>query len=191
MAECDLVEKLLPDNRELIDAAQRHGCVARAVPAGHTILHAGESSQILYVVLKGCLRAVTESKGKDLTLDVFFEGHVITAMESFMGWGPSSFTIQAVQASEFLEIPRQTLDRLVVEQPQLIRTITAHHRIWIMSMTRRIRELLVTSPAERYQCFVREHADLMNRLPQYMIASMLGIAPETLSRIRRKLASGD
>lgn len=181
----------LPDNQGLIDAALRNGCIIRSVPAGHTLLEAGQSTQVLYVVIKGCLRAAAENKDKDLTLDVFFEGHAFASMESFMGVGPSSFSIESVQASEVLEIPRPLLDRLLAEEPRLHQTISGHHRHWIMSMTRRIRELLVTSPTERYKCFSRERSDLMNRLPQYMIASMLGIAPETLSRIRRKIASFD
>jgi len=55
-------------------------------------------------------------------------------------------------------------------------------------MTRRIIELLICNPEKRYLHYSDENPELMGRLPQYMVASLLGITPESLSRIRRRLS---
>jgi len=85
-------------------------------------------------------------------------------------------------------LPIQVLERICKENPGVYAEITNHHRYWIGRMTRRIIELLIRSPQERYLHFTEESPELANRLPQYMIASLLGITPESLSRIRRRLS---
>jgi len=172
----------------IADLAIERGCEPRRVHPGQVLLRAGQVAEHLYVLERGCLRAAIRRDGKDLTVHLFLEGQVFCSIESFFEGTPSGYSIEAVEESEVIEIPRLVLERMGKENPGIFAEITNHHRYWIGSMTRRIIELLIASPQERYLHFCGENPDLMNRLPQYMVASLLGITPESLSRIRKRLS---
>jgi CRP-like cAMP-binding protein len=178
-----------PDD-EIADMATRYGCRTKTVAAGAVILRQGAVADRLYDLRKGLLCATIRTKGKHLTLDIFVEGNLFTATESMVFGSPSAYAIEALDPSEYVEIPRETFERMLDEQPRLHHQVAVHHRLWNARMTRRLIELMTTSPLERYRSFVREHPDLLNRLPQYRIASMLGISPESLSRLRKRIAAG-
>lgn len=143
----------------------------------------------LYIVLSGRLRASFSFEGTDLTLAIFRTGDLFTSMESFMAGIPSEYAIEAIDSVEVLSVPRAVLETLLRKDPSLALDLLAHHRLWLAGMTRRMMDLLVASPKERYLRFEREHPDLMEQLPLYMVASMIGVKPESLSRIRRRLVS--
>ena len=172
----------------LSDLAVAYDCAPRFVQPGQVLLRAGQVAEHLYALKSGCLRAAIRRGGKDLTVHLFLEGQVFCSIESFFEGTPSEFSIEAVEESDVIEIPRNLLERMGMENPGIFLEITNHHRYWIGSMTRRIVELLIASPTDRYLHFSRENPGLMNRLPQYMVASLLGITPESLSRIRKRLS---
>jgi len=173
----------------LAELAIEHGCVYRPVHPRQVLLRTGEMAGHLYVLRRGCLRAALHHEGKDLTVHLFLDGHVFCSIESFFERTPSEYSIEAVEASEVLEIPRNVLEQMGRENPGIFAEITNHHRYWIGRMTRRIIELLISNPEERYLRFSEDNPELMNRLPQYMVASLMGITPESLSRIRKRLSS--
>jgi CRP-like cAMP-binding protein len=173
----------------LADLAIAHGCVFRQVHPRQVLLRAGEVASHLYVLKRGCLRAALHHEGKDLTVHLFLEGNVFCSIESFFERTASEYSIEVVEASEILEIPRNVLERMGKENPGIFAEITNHHRYWIGRMTRRIIDLLISNPQERYLHFTKENPRLLNRMPQYMVASLLGITPESLSRIRRRLST--
>jgi CRP-like cAMP-binding protein len=172
----------------LAELAMEHGCVSRLVHPGQVLLRAGEVAGHLYSLDSGCLRAAILQEGRDLTVHLFLEGQVFCSIESFFERTPSEYSIEAVEVSQVLEIPRNILERMAKENPGIFAEIAIHHRYWIGRMTRRIIELLICNPEKRYLHYSDENPELMGRLPQYMVASLLGITPESLSRIRRRLS---
>lgn len=176
-------------NKSLSELAIEHGCVPRWVDPGQILLRAGAVAEHLYALKHGCLRAGIRQNGKDLTVHLFLEGHVFCSIESFFERTPSEYSIEAVEESEVLEIPRRTLERMGKENPGIYAEVLDHHRYWIGRMTRRIIELLIRSPTERYIHFSKENPELLGRMPQYMVASLVGITPESLSRIRKRLST--
>ncbi len=174
-----------PDH--LSDRAIAQGATLEQVDAGGFLLEQGATARHLYILREGMCSATTEIESRKYTLDVFLAGYVFTSMESLFLGGPSSFAIEAVTASQYVAITRPVLDALMQDLNVRIQ-LGLHHQLTNMRMTRRLMDLMTTSPAERYQRFVSERPDLVARLPQYMIASMLGISPESLSRVRRRLA---
>ena len=171
----------------IAETALEHGATLEFAPAGRVILRQGETASSLYVLRRGMCCAAIELDDRKLTLDVFLDGFVFTAMESLILQVPSAFSIEAVTESEYVAIPRATLERILTSH-ELHTQFGIHHQLTNMRMTRRLIALMTTSPLERYLQFVNERPDLIERLPQYMIASMLGISPESLSRVRRRLA---
>lgn len=175
---------------DIVEVATRYGCKTKTAPARAVLLRQGAVADRLYYLRKGLLCATIRTKGKHLTLDIFLEGDFFTATESLVFGSPSAYAIEALSVAEYVEIRRNTFERMLEEEPRLRNQVAVHHRLWNARMTRRLIELMTTSPLERYRNFVREHPDLLNQLPQYRIASMLGISPESLSRLRKRIAVG-
>jgi CRP-like cAMP-binding protein len=174
---------------DLAEVAVRYGCRTKAVRAGSVLLRQGAVADRFFYLRKGLLCATIRTKGKRLTLDIFLEGYFFTSIESLVFGRPSDYAFEALTSAEYLDIPRATFERMLEEQPRLHEQVAVHHRLWNARMARRLIELMTRSPLERYRNFVREHPDLINRLPQYRIASMLGISPESLSRLRKRIAT--
>jgi CRP-like cAMP-binding protein len=171
----------------IAEKALEQGAKLELVAAGHVILGQGETASSLYLLRQGICCAAIETNDRKFTLDVFLDGYVFTAMESLSLQVPSAFSIEAVTESAYVAIPRATLES-ILSNPEIRAQFGIHHQLTNMRMTRRLIDLMTTSPLERYVQFVNERPDLIERLPQYMIASMLGISPESLSRVRRRLA---
>lgn len=174
-----------PDH--LADTALEYGASLEHVAAGHVILKQGEVADSLYVLRQGMVCATLEMDKRKLTLEVFLDGYVFAAMESLVTRVPTNFAFEAVSDSEYVSISHAILDKMF-ESQELRLKFGVHHQLTNMRMTRRLIELMTVSPLERYLHFVQTRPDLLERLPQYMIASMLGISPESLSRVRKRLA---
>lgn len=172
----------------LWDAACLAGCETVCIAPDAFLLREGAVDSRLHLVRRGCLQAILRRGGKEYALEVFMEGDAIASMDSFAHGVPSVYAIQAVEESEILDIPRSVLEGLLRDDPTLARDVAAHHQRWIVRLTERIMDLVSTSPEERYLRLSARRPELLERLAQYKIASMLGVTPETLSRIRSRLA---
>lgn len=172
----------------LWEAACEAGCETVRLDPDAFLVREGTVDSCLHLVRSGCLQAVLRRGRKEYALEVFMEGDAIASMDSFARGVPSAYAIQAVEESEVMDIPASVLERLLRDQPALGRDVAEHHRRWIVRLTERVMDLVSTSPQERYLRLNARRPELMERLPQYKIASMLGVAPETLSRIRNRLA---
>ena len=161
----------------------------RTVARGEHLLVAGDRAEHLYQIVRGLLRYyVVDADGEERTGQFFDEGMVVTDVASFVAGAPATQSIEALEETEVLRIPRAALytaydtdhaverfGRLAIEQA-------------LMGAQRRSASLLVASPAERYRSFVTMRPEVARRVPQYLVASYLGITPEALSRIRRRIA---
>lgn len=160
------------------------------IPAGAYISEEGlVCNQIIFVV-KGYLRSYYEIKEEEVTNYIVSRHTVLTAFASFTSREPSKEYIQALTDCELLSIHYdhmqmlykkytkwQELGRLIMEQ-------IYHHT------EARVFSFLTQSAEERYLSLLREQPRLIKDVPLRYIASMLGITPETLSRIRNKVSSG-
>lgn len=170
------------------ETIHKYGGTVENAPAGHVLLRQGDTADRVYVMRHGMVCAAIDMEDKKYTLDVFVDGYVFTSIESFMFQVPSAFSLEVVIDSEYVVASREMLELLSANR-QVRQQLRVHHQLTIARMTRRLIEMMTTSPEERYLRFVEDRSDLINHLPQYMIASMLGISPESLSRVRRRLSS--
>lgn len=169
-------------------AAEKIGCTPRSIPEDVDLLLEGTVDENLHLLRSGCLQACQRRGKRSYTLQVFLEGDVFTSMDSFVQGTPSVYGIRSVEASVVMDVSRPRLERMLKDDPMLGKDIAEHHRQWISRLTDRVLEIINVSPMERYVKLSRDRPELVDRLPQYMIASMLGITPESLSRIRRRLS---
>ncbi|MFC4871679.1 Crp/Fnr family transcriptional regulator [Negadavirga shengliensis] len=123
--------------------------------------------------------------GQEVVCDFAKEADWITQYESFIHHSISPISIKTIEETELQVISFEGLRKLYMEVPAFeIYTRKLIEKYFIASMSRN-NELQVLRAEERYAKFAKENPEFIQRVPQYHIASYLGIAPQSLSRIRK------
>lgn len=183
----NFVQKILPMPSEDLDVflslARPYQC-----HKGDLFLREGEICKRLLFVEKGLLRYYLEHEGVDYTKDfaVDHQNPFCTAFTSFMRQIPSEIGIQAEENISGWVWQAADILPLFQEHPQWIHFVKLMLERLYFRKERKELQIIKCSATERYQHFLKEFPGLWQRIPQYHIASYLGIAPESLSRIRKK-----
>lgn len=161
----------------------------RQLPKGSILLRQGEVCRFGCKVISGCLKSyVIDRAGKEHIMQFAPEGWIITDMQSLFTQLPSHIYIEAIEDStvhwlkgETVHVWEEASREDLVEQ---IHLLTRH----IITANKRTRMLLSSTSQERYLDFVETYPALAQRLPLKQIAAYLGMTPEYLSEVRRKIA---
>ncbi|HVZ98482.1 MAG TPA: Crp/Fnr family transcriptional regulator [Chitinophagaceae bacterium] len=153
------------------------------------LLQEGDVDRYTGFVEKGLLRTyAVDSKGTEHILQFAFEGWWVADLASFLRAEPSMLNIEAMEECELLLITKQSWELLLQKIPafeKFFRILTQNNLI--VTQKRLIGNMSETAE-EKYLNFMKDHPGCMQRVPQRMIASYLGITKETLSRIRSQIA---
>ena len=109
-----------------------------------------------------------------------------TDIDSFQKQTPSIYNIQALEETQLLQISHYSFNRMLEQMPKLEKYFRIILESYLGSLQRRIIENNLLGAEQRYIEFIERYPQIANRVPQYLIASYLGISAEFLSRIRRK-----
>ena len=152
------------------------------------VLQAGDVAQYDFFVTKGCLRAYyIDESGAERIVQFALEGWWIGDMASFTGGTPALFTIDALEDSEIFLIDRRGWDLLFERIPKFERFFRLLLQNAFVAFQRRILSHLAGSAEERYTELIRRYPGFAKRIPLRHIASYLGVTPEFLSRMRKKM----
>lgn len=153
------------------------------------LLQEGEVCKYQAFVEKGMLRSYTvDEKGAEHILQIAPEGWWIADLYSFLTDEPSQYNIDAIEDAEILLITKTAWNLLMQDVPQFehyFRILLQNH---LVATQRRVMQSMTETAEEKYIRFTQSYPACMQRVPQHMIASYLGITRETLSRLRRQLA---
>jgi CRP-like cAMP-binding protein len=163
-------------------------CHCRRLEKGEILYPIGELPTHFAYVYTGLLRVfVTDDNGNEYNKKFFEEGSFPGSMTALLKSQPSRFTVDALEASLVVEIDHQGFrDLLQQRQDLMLYQIHYLERNWLLDKDAREVEIVQEDAALRYQRFLQDFPGLTERLPQYHIASHLGITPTQLSRIRKK-----
>lgn len=151
------------------------------------LLEEGQICRFNYFVEKGCLRMFfINEKGTEQIVQFAIENWWMTDYLSFGRQNPSHFYIQTVEDSEILSIDIHAQEKLFDAFPQLERYFRIIFQNAYASSQLRIKYLYEFSKEELYHHFNTNFPEFVQRVPQYMLASFLGLTPEYLSEIRKK-----
>lgn len=155
--------------------------------AGEDLLFEGDIATQLYLVNQGAVRLWHNDDGRDITVQFFFEGQVVSSFESFYLNKPSLFAITAMEKTVVTVIEGKELRRTIESDAKLMAAFTDYVCHRFIDYTQYFLNRIEDSPELRYQSLVASNPNLVARVPKYELASYLGITPVSLSRIRSRL----
>ncbi len=157
---------------------------------GDYFLKSGENNNYIGFIKKGLVRYFVYKNGEESTLEFTKEGEFIAEYQSFINRGISIQSIQAIEDSELLVISYTDLQRLYIttRDGNLLGRMIVEHRF--NTMINQLLSVYMHNPEQRYKYFIENYSNLVQRIPQYLIASYVGIKPQSLSRIRNRIAKG-
>ncbi|MGB1019191.1 MAG: Crp/Fnr family transcriptional regulator [Chitinophagales bacterium] len=146
----------------------------------------GSISKEVYFVKSGLLRLYYLHKGNEITAFLFSENLFASAFPSFLEQKPSEQVLEALENTEVFFISKDNLEQLYKDVPKfnIVTRKLAEQRF--INAQRFFVSHLTQTPEERYRQFSQNFPDLIQRVPQHIIASFLGITPVSLSRIRNR-----
>ncbi len=158
------------------------------IPKGGYLMQAGQVCDHVAFINKGHFRAFYVIDNKEVTYNFSFQGNFFTDYPSFLTRQPSNETHQALEDAEVLTLSYNDMQQCYVNTPAWERFGRLIGEFILIGIAERNRSMLFMSPEERYLNLMKTRPKVIATIPQHHIASYLGIQPESLSRIRRRLA---
>lgn len=145
----------------------------------------GAVEKKLYYVVSGSLKVCMQDGKEEHIVRFGYQGDFITALDSFISGKPSDFYIQAIKRTEVKVISKAAYLSFVELNP-------ANRQLWqdmleqlVLQQLEREKDMLTSSPKDRYQRVLKRSPQLFQQIPHKHIASYLRMAPETLSRLKK------
>lgn len=184
----DYFNKLLPLNDEE-KAFVEDVFKERRVKRRQFILQEGEICKHNTFVLEGCFKMYfIDDNGKEHNLQFAIENWWIGDIGSFHSDEPSKLYIEAMENSVILQVKKEDQLRLFVDYPKFNRIFRVLAENAMVGLQKRTIQNISSTAEERYLDFLRRHPQFFNRISNVQIASYLGVTPEFLSAIRKKIA---
>ena len=153
------------------------------------LLQEGDVCRLNTFVVEGCFRMyMCDDNGKEHNLQFAIENWWIGDIASFHSEAPSRLNIEALENSIVLQIKKEDQLRLFVDYPKFNRIFRVFTENALVSCQRRVLQNIGSTAEERYVDFVDRYPDFFNRISNVQIASFLGMTPEFLSTIRKRLS---
>ena len=151
-------------------------------------LRPGDYTNHLAFVRKGALRSYEiDSRGNENVLQLAFEDHWTSDLRSFILRSKSKIYVETIEDSELLLLSHSNLEALYLDVPRIERFFRKLYEKAYVHSQERIQTALHVPAEQRYRNIMKKYPGIIQRIPLIYIASYLGITPESLSRIRRKI----
>ncbi|MBS1772406.1 MAG: Crp/Fnr family transcriptional regulator [Bacteroidetes bacterium] len=173
-----------PSEQELITSCFK----SFRLQKGQFFLESGKVDQYIGFINKGLVRYFVYKNDEEATFEFTKEGEFIADYQSFTNKVPSVQNIQAIEDCELLIINNNDLQRIfnTAKHGNLLGRIIIEHRFDVM--VTQLLSIYMHSHEERYKKFIESYSELSQRIPQYLIASYVGVKPQSLSRMRSRFS---
>ncbi len=139
----------------------------------------------LYFVVSGTLRIFVIDQEEELTIRFGYQENIIAALDSYISEKPSDLHIQALKETHLKVISKKTFMDFIQGDEQMQQTWYQLLEQFVYQQMERERDILISSPVERYKRVLTRSPQLFQEIPHKYIASYLRMTPETLSRIKK------
>ena len=158
------------------------------VEARHTLLRAGDVARSLYIVRAGAVRlCVRNALGDETSVQFFFEGDVVSSLESMLSGRPSGMELITMEACHLRVVDRTAVQAQMLSSRDLQTQLLALTQQRLLDYIKLYTCAITQTPEQRYLDMLTTEGERLARIPLHILAGYLGITPVHLSRIRRKL----
>jgi len=177
-------ETTLTDQEEaLITASFR----LRKIRKKQYFLQEGDVCEYIGFIMQGAMRQYrVDEKDTEHTVNLFIEDWWVSDRESAVMLTPSSYNIEAWEDTELLVATTAAMQELITRIPAFAKMARVMDQRSFIASQKRLNFALSYSAEKRYTAFAAEHPNFLQRFPQHIIASYLGITKDTLSRVRKQ-----
>ncbi|MFN8699755.1 MAG: Crp/Fnr family transcriptional regulator [Flavobacteriales bacterium] len=155
---------------------------------GENLLSEGQICKTLYFINSGLTKSYLLNDGKEHIRQFAAENDFVVDLGSFLSQSKSSFYIQTLESTDALKITFEDLDKLFNSSLIFMKLGKVMAERSTINLIKRSVSLLKDDAKQRYLNLMKERPSLIQRVPQFMIASYLGVTPESLSRIRKEIS---
>lgn len=160
----------------------------RTFPKGAFLAQPGEMADQIHTIMRGVVRIFyADGEGKEFNKQFGIEFSTVGSYSSLIFGQPCRYYIQALEDTSTASCSKALIDQLYERHPCWERMGRLGAQQYLLFKEKREEELIINTLEERYQVFLREYPDLYQRIPQYHIASYLGVTDVALSRMRSRL----
>jgi len=153
------------------------------------LLRSGEICNFVGFITKGCIKNyIIDEKGNEFIIYFAMEDWWVGDISSFYDQKPGTFFIETVEDTELLMLDFKNIERLFKEIPKFERHFRILTQRSLTTLQQRFYNTLAKPAEERYLEFLKKYPQIVQRVPQQLIASYIGVTPEFLSKVRHKLA---
>lgn len=178
---------LTSDEKEILSKKIKY----RRYLKGQYVVQQGDICKYESFVIKGCLKTFhVDTEGQEHIVMFAVENWWTADLGSFIAQTPADYNVQCLENTEVFQFPYEKMEELYRQIPGLERFFRIIiQKAYVASEKRIVRNFSLPAK-ERYLKFREQYPQIEQRVPQYMIASYLGITKEFLSKIRSQLISG-
>lgn len=171
-------------------ASEAVSCLkTKSIKKGQVLLQAGDLKSEAFFINSGLLRYFSiDEKGKEHIIQFAPENWMLSDRDTSVFNDAAVFYIDAIEDTEVVVVKKDFFPAIQPIVPEILQLNILMLHNSIRFMQKRINMLLSATAEERYLDFIKLYPNLTLRVPQWMIASYLGITPESLSRVRKDLA---
>jgi CRP-like cAMP-binding protein len=180
----NLVPRLSKADLEALDEC----LIVRRIAKGDYIVKAGHVCRYVSFLTSGLARLYYNFEGRDISIGFVIPGQYTSEYESFLTQKPATQSIDALTDVEVIDLGYNDMQRLYKEFPAYQEFGRKIAEMLFIYLNQRNTALLALSPEDRYRHMIADQPALLQQVPQYMLASFMGVTPEHLSRIRKKIS---
>ncbi len=151
------------------------------------LIKPGETANTMNFIVQGCMRSYyLDENAQEHTLQLGIEEWWINDLYSYLSRKKSRMYVQALEKTLLIQLPRLELEKLYIELPEISNFFRKKIQGAYVAVQERVIDSMSDDAYERYENFRKAYLDIEQRVPQYIIASYLGVTPEFLSYLRKK-----
>lgn len=172
------------------EALVKHFLTPKKLRKKQYLLQEGDVCKYIAFVEKGAMKSyVVDENGTESIIQFALEGWTISDLYSFLTGEPATYNIDALEDCELVLISKSAHEELLQKLPKYETYIRLQITNAYLALQRRLTSVISLHIEERYKGFMALYPHIAQRVPQHMIASYMGLTPETLSRLRSRISA--